>query len=95
MKNLILAVDWTTVTKPITDFLASAWIPIVAVLSVAAVLWGIYVGVQWVRSGDNEEERAKAKKLLKNTILGVVIGAVLIVALPLLISTLVEWAQGQ
>lgn len=84
-------IDWTDVWGPIKDLLNSVGPYLVGAIIAFTVIWGMYVGSKYWAAGDDEERLKKAKLLLKNTILGVLIGAVLIVALPLMITALVTW----
>ncbi len=93
MFNLILALtsdQMTKIVKPITDF-CSVLVPVLLTLvgSLGAI-WVILLCVKFARA-DEPQEHDKAKKALKNAIIGFVLIFILLIMLQVGLSVFKDW----
>ncbi len=93
MFNLILALtsdQMTKIVKPITDF-CSVLVPVLLTLvgSLGAI-WVILLCVKFARA-DEPQEHDKAKKALKNAIIGFVLIFILLIMLQVGLNVFKDW----
>ena len=68
----------------------SFWIYIVIALAAVVVIWGAYIGIK-IAIAHKNEEKIKARDMVKNLIIGIIIIFVVAMGAPLLISGLSAW----
>ena len=74
----------------ITELVDSFWGYIVIGCASVVVVWGAYIGIKIVVA-KRKEEQIDARGMVKNLIVGIVIAAVIAVAVPLLMNGLASW----
>ena len=77
------------VTK-LNDLMSSFWIYIVLALGAVVVVWGAYVGIK-IAVAHRNEEKIKAREMVKSLIVGIIIIFVVAMGAPLLIMGLSAW----
>ena len=82
---------WNDITKTFTDLIDSMFVPLIAIATAVAVLWGIYIGLKWWRSAGDEQKRKEAKSATISFIIGLIVMFAFAVGAPMLISALNDW----
>ena len=93
MFNLILAVqekDINEIVKPLLQVLSVVTPVLLAVVGAIGVIFVIILGVKYARA-DDPQEHEKAKKGLRNAIIGFVLIFVLLIALQVAVSVFTNW----
>ena len=93
MFNLILAVqekDINEIVKPLLQVLNVVTPVLLAVVGAIGAIFVIVLGVKYARA-DDPQEHEKAKKGLKNAIIGFVLIFVLLIALQIAVSVFTNW----
>lgn len=82
--------DLQPVAQPIID-ICSAILPVLlAVVGAIGAIWCVFLGVKLAKA-DDPQEHEKAKKGLKNAIIGFVLIFVLLIALRVALAYFVKW----
>lgn len=100
MKNFLIftilaAPNFNDFSGILSDLFQSMFKPLVAVASALSVIWGLYLGLKFWRSGGDENKRKEAKSAVASFVIGIIIIFAVAVGAPILISALVEWYQAQ
>ena len=93
MFNLILAVqekDINEIVKPLLQVLSVVTPVLLAVVGAIGAIFVIILGVKYARA-DDPQEHEKAKKGLRNAIIGFVLIFVLLIALQIAVSVFTNW----
>jgi ABC-type phosphate transport system permease subunit len=93
MFNLILAVqekDINEIVKPLLQVLSVVTPVLLAVVGAIGAIFVIILGVKYARA-DDPQEHEKAKKGLRNAIIGFVLIFVLLIALQVAVSVFTNW----
>ena len=93
MFNLILAVqekDINEIVKPLLQVLNVVTPVLLAVVGAIGAIFVIILGVKYARA-DDPQEHEKAKKGLRNAIIGFVLIFVLLIALQIAVSVFTNW----
>lgn len=93
--NLLAAPNFNDFSGILSDLFESMFTPLVAIASALSVIWGIYLGLKFWRSGGDENKRKEAKSAVVSFVIGIIIIFAVAVGAPILISALVEWSQSQ
>ena len=82
--------DLNSIIQPVLD-LCNTLVPIMlAVVGAVGALWCILLGVKYART-DDPQEHEKAKKGLKNAIIGFVMIFILLIALQIGLEVFTDW----
>ena len=87
------APDWTNVYQPVVKLIDSLLTPILMVVGAVGTIFCIFLGVKFAKA-DDPQEHEKAKKGLKNAIIGFVLIFVLIGALKLSMPVMTTWLDN-
>lgn len=82
-------------SKVLADLFDSMFTPLIAIASSLAVIWGVYLGLKYWRSGGDENKRKEAKSAVVSFVVGIVVIFIVAVGAPLLITALSQWVSGQ
>ncbi len=96
MFNLVLAItekDLNQIVKPLLDILGVVVPVMLAVVGAIGAIWCIVLGIKYAQA-DDPQEHEKAKKGLKNSIIGFVLIFVLLIALQVGVSIMTEWYRN-
>ena len=74
----------------ITELVDSFWGYIVIGCASVVVVWGAYIGIK-IAVAKRKEEQIDARGMVKSLVVGIVIAAVIAVAVPLLMNGLASW----
>ena len=85
---------YDAVVNPIISLLNSLLGPILGLVGAIGTLYCVLLGVKFAKA-EEPQEREKAKTHLKNAIIGFVLIFVLIVALRLGMSAMIDWLKSQ
>lgn len=80
------------VVNPVVELINSFRKPLLALVGAGGALFCIFLGVKFARA-DDPQEHEKAKKALKNAIIGFVLIFILILALNLAMPKLTDWVD--
>ena len=72
----------------------SMFTPLIAIASALAVIWGVYLGFKYWRSGGDENKRKEAKSAVVSFVIGIIVIFIVAVAAPLLIKALSDWLSN-
>ena len=86
--------SYDAVVNPIISLLNSLLGPILGLVGAIGTLYCVLLGVKFAKA-EEPQEREKAKTHLKNAIIGFVLIFVLIVALRLGMSAMIDWLRSQ
>ena len=86
--------SYDAVVNPIISLLNSLLGPILGLVGAIGTLYCVLLGVKFAKA-EEPQEREKAKAHLKNAIIGFVLIFVLIVALRLGMSAMIDWLKAQ
>ena len=86
--------SYDAVVNPIISLLNSLLGPILGLVGAIGTLYCVLLGVKFAKA-EEPQEREKAKAHLKNAIIGFVLIFVLIVALKLGMSAMIDWLRSQ
>lgn len=86
--------DLEPVAQPIIDICQAVLPVLLAVVGAIGAIWCVVLGVKLAKA-DDPQEHEKAKKGLKNAIIGFVLIFVLLIALNVGLSVFVKWYQNQ
>lgn len=89
---LLAATDFSSISTPIVDMINSLLGPALAIVGALGTLYCILLGVKYARA-DEPQEHEKAKKALKNAIVGFVLIFILMLALKLGMPIFKAWAS--
>lgn len=93
--NLLAAPNFNDFSGILSDLFESMFTPLISIASALSVIWGIYLGLKYWRSGGDENKRKEAKSAVVSFVIGIIIIFAVAVGAPILISALVEWSQSQ
>ena len=79
-----------SIVNNLKTLMDSFWVYIVIALAAVVVVWGAYIGIK-IAIAQNNEEKIKARDMVKNLIIGIVIIFVVAMGAPLLINGLSAW----
>lgn len=82
------------VVAPIVSLLNSLMAPLLAIVGALGALYCVVLGIKFAKA-EEPQEHEKAKKALKNAIIGFVLIFVLILALNLLMPAMIDWVNSQ
>lgn len=82
--------NFNKVVQPIVDLINSLVNPALLIVGALGALYCIFLGVKYARA-DEPQEHEKAKKHLKNAIIGFVLIFILMVALKLMMPIMQDW----
>lgn len=80
--------------EALTGLFNQMFTPLIAIATALSVLWGIWLGLKWWRSGGDENKRKEAKSAVLSFVLGTIIIFAVAVGAPLLIGALSEWMSA-
>ena len=92
MTTCAFAANYDKVVNPIVSLLNSLLGPALALVGAIGTLYCVLLGVKFAKA-EEPQEREKAKTHLKNAIIGFVLIFVLIVALKIGMSVMVDWVE--
>ncbi|MDR3319188.1 MAG: hypothetical protein LBS99_07085 [Clostridiales bacterium] len=69
-------------------------IPIIAVVSGAALLLGVWLGLKFLLAGGDEQKIKKAKESIKYFVIGIAVIFVVTAGMPVMIGAFQTWAGG-
>lgn len=85
--------DWSRIYVPIVNLIDSMLIPILLIVGAVGAIFCVFLGVKFAKA-DDPQEHEKAKKGLKNAIIGFVLIFVLIGAIKLAMPVMRDWLTG-
>lgn len=83
--------NFTDFSGILSDLFDSMFTPLIAIASSLAVIWGVYLGLKYWRSGGDENKRKEAKSAVISFVIGIVVIFLVAVGAPILITALSEW----
>lgn len=93
--NLLITSDQANnIVKPIITLINNILPAVIGVIGAIGLLYCIVLGVKYAKA-DDPQEHEKAKKGLKNAIVGFVLIFVLMIALSIALPILKTWMLGQ
>ena len=96
MNNLLAATldeNLQGIVTKLQSLMDSFWIYIVMALAAVVVIWGAYVGIK-IAIAHKNEDNIKARDMVKNLIIGIIIIFVVAMGAPLLINGLSAWVTA-
>lgn len=93
--NLLAAPNFNDFSGILSDLFESMFTPLISIASALAVIWGVYLGLKYWRSGGDENKRKEAKSAVVSFVVGIVVIFLVAVGAPILIRALSEWMSSQ
>lgn len=93
MLNTLLANEFDDVVTKIKDLISMIQVPLITIVAALIGIWGIYIAVK-IAIANKNEDKVNAKEMVKQLVIGIIIGAVVIAIGPLVINILNLWATG-
>lgn len=95
LKSLLAAnANFNDFSSTLSELFDSMFTPLIAIASSLAVIWGVYLGLKYWRSGGDENKRKEAKSAVISFVVGIIVIFVIAVAAPILITALSEWVAS-
>lgn len=95
LTTLLAAPNFNDFSSILSDLFGSMFTPLIAIASSLAVIWGVYLGLKYWRSGGDENKRKEAKSAVVSFVVGIVVIFLVAVGAPILITALSEWMSSQ
>lgn len=93
--NLLAAPNFNDFSGILSDLFESMFTPLISIASALSIIWGIYLGLKYWKSGGDENKRKEAKTAVVSFVVGIVVIFVVAVGAPILIRALSEWMSSQ
>jgi uncharacterized membrane protein SpoIIM required for sporulation len=91
--TFLAATAWEDFAKKVTNLFTQLRVPIIAILASAAFIVGVWIGLQFLLAGGDEQKLKKAKTSAKYLVIGLIAIFLIAALVPVIISAMQQWME--